>query len=87
MSHSAPLRQQQYDRFQELFELAAERRSEAAAGEARPGSSRQDDDYLTGKERQEFLALGRELAGIKIENCHNSTLRYRPGHFNLDIST
>lgn len=68
MSDSTELRKQQYERFQELFALGRQRYLDAGGNPRCRPSGRQDDDYLTVSERQEFFALGRQLSGFYVKD-------------------
>ncbi len=69
MSDTQEMREQQYQRFKELFELGRQRRLELEAkGETRRRSGRKGDDYLTEEERQELFDLGRKLSGFYVKD-------------------
>ncbi|MFB2920058.1 MULTISPECIES: hypothetical protein [Aerosakkonema] len=66
MTDSKELRQQKYERFQELFALSRQRYLEAGGDPRKCPSGRKGDDYLTDEEREELFAIGRELGNVKI---------------------
>jgi len=66
MTESAELRKQKYERFKELFALSRQRYLKAGGDPRRSSGSLHGNDYLTDEERQELLALGRELGGVHI---------------------
>ncbi|MCL1469774.1 hypothetical protein [Argonema antarcticum] len=66
MTESTQVRKQKYERFKELFAVGRQRYLDAGGDPHRPSGSLHGNDYLTDEERQELIALGRELGGVKI---------------------
>lgn len=66
MTESTHVRKQKYERFKELFAVGRQRYLDAGGDPRRPSGSLHGNEYLTDEERQELIALGRELGGVKI---------------------
>jgi hypothetical protein len=65
MKNSTEL-EKQYVRLHEILLTGRQRYLEAGGDPRRCPSGRNGDDYLTGEERQEALALGRLLFGVYV---------------------
>lgn len=61
MTQPNSLKQQQAHRMLELLAIARQRYLEAGGDPLTIPSGRKDDDYMTDQERQEALALGRQI--------------------------
>ncbi len=61
MTQSNSLKQQQAQRMLELFAIARQRYLDAGGDPQTTPSGRQGDDYMSEEERQQALALGRQI--------------------------
>ncbi|CAA9307684.1 hypothetical protein AVDCRST_MAG92-5595 [uncultured Coleofasciculus sp.] len=68
MKQLTGLQQQQYQRMIELSTLARQRYLEAGGEPRRASGSLHGNSYMTAEEKQEFLALGRQLSGIYVKD-------------------
>jgi hypothetical protein len=68
MKQLTRLQQQQYQRMIELSTLARQRYLEAGGEPRRASGSLHGNSYMTAEEKQEFLALGRQLSGIYVKD-------------------
>lgn len=68
MKEMTKLQKQQDARLAEILALGRQRYLDAGGDPRRCPSGRHGDDYLTDKERQEALMLGRKLAGMTVKD-------------------
>jgi hypothetical protein len=67
MSQTPEFKKQQYQRMIVLSDLARQRYLDAGGDPQKCPQGLKNDDYLTEEERREFLTLGRQIFGVKIE--------------------
>ncbi len=68
MNQLRELQKQQYQRMIELSDLARQRYLEAGGDPRRASGSLHGNSYMSAEEKQEFLALGKQISGIYVKD-------------------
>lgn len=71
MTQPTDLKQQQYRRLTEIFDIARQRYLEAGGDPTRSSGSLYGDEFLTDEEKAEIRALGKQLFS---QTKHNSNV-------------